>query len=189
MAVQQEDDGTRPETLQPQVSEQTGLGLDFETSEATPLLSKDHHFVSPQPESLADDEDIEGQSKSWQHPPGVLSRTKARGVALARLACTPKQWNRQAVWNTVVVQPVKYLPATVLGLLLNILDALSYGKSLLCYQKPKFFRVDSDRLRLVVGQPDVLFFPGKVLASQCSSSVKCEPKILPRGAFKVRLRV
>lgn len=45
-----------------------------------------------------------------------------------RLA-NPKTWNRQAVWEYGVRQPLSYIPPVILGLLLNILDALSYGKS------------------------------------------------------------
>lgn len=32
------------------------------------------------------------------------------------------------VWNCGIVEPAKYLPAVMLGLLLNVLDGLSYGK-------------------------------------------------------------
>ena len=42
---------------------------------------------------------------------------------------TPKAWNIQAIWRVGIMKPAKSLPAVVLGLLLNVLDALSYGKS------------------------------------------------------------
>lgn len=45
-----------------------------------------------------------------------------------RLA-NPKTWNWQAVWKYGIRQPLGYFPPVILGLLLNILDALSYGKS------------------------------------------------------------
>lgn len=41
----------------------------------------------------------------------------------------PKTWDRRAFWNYGIRQPVSYIPPVILGLLLNILDALSYGKS------------------------------------------------------------
>jgi SulP family sulfate permease len=42
----------------------------------------------------------------------------------------PKAWNGKAIWAHAVTKPVKTLPAVVLGLLLNVLDALAYGTSL-----------------------------------------------------------
>lgn len=41
----------------------------------------------------------------------------------------PKTWDRQAAWKYGICQPISYVPPVILGLLLNILDALSYGKS------------------------------------------------------------
>ncbi|KAF2842194.1 hypothetical protein M501DRAFT_926949 [Patellaria atrata CBS 101060] len=40
---------------------------------------------------------------------------------------TPKQWDRKAIFQTGIVKPFKLLPSVFLGLLLNILDGLSYG--------------------------------------------------------------
>lgn len=39
-----------------------------------------------------------------------------------------KCWDRKVLWENVVVAPIACLPAVIVGLLLNILDALSYGK-------------------------------------------------------------
>ena len=39
----------------------------------------------------------------------------------------PSEWDRETLWQNIVVAPVSCLPAVVVGLLLNILDALSYG--------------------------------------------------------------
>ena len=41
-----------------------------------------------------------------------------------------KWWDRRRLWENVVVAPIACLPAVIVGLLLNILDALSYGKTL-----------------------------------------------------------
>lgn len=40
----------------------------------------------------------------------------------------PKAWNRKTIWENVVMDPLRCLPAVIVGLLLNILDALSYGE-------------------------------------------------------------
>lgn len=42
-----------------------------------------------------------------------------------------KWWDRRRLWENVVVAPIACLPAVIVGLLLNILDALSYGKTAL----------------------------------------------------------
>jgi SulP family sulfate permease len=51
-------------------------------------------------------------------------------MEITRIVFNPKRWNRKAIWQNAVVEPVGYLPAVILGLLLNILDALSYGMSI-----------------------------------------------------------
>lgn len=75
--------------------------------------------------------DIEGQGMkhktSWKKLRKAASWPKNKGLEYARIAVNPKCWNRKAIWQNGVVEPVGYLPAVVLGCLLNILDALSYG--------------------------------------------------------------
>lgn len=44
-----------------------------------------------------------------------------------RVLSNPKGWDLQQVASTMIVAPMKTLPAVFLGLLLNLLDALSYG--------------------------------------------------------------
>ncbi|KAK5116002.1 hypothetical protein LTR62_000458 [Meristemomyces frigidus] len=39
----------------------------------------------------------------------------------------PRSWKPRAIGQTVIVEPAKMIPAVFLGLLLNLLDALSYG--------------------------------------------------------------
>jgi len=41
-----------------------------------------------------------------------------------------KMWRKQEIWENMVVKPVGCLPAVLLGLLLNVLDGLSYGEYL-----------------------------------------------------------
>ncbi len=77
--------------------------------------------------------DIEGQK-----PPGRTrwfggTRDSLRNVG-SHVASTittignPKRWDGRVLWQSAVVAPVACLPAVVVGLLLNILDALSYGE-------------------------------------------------------------
>ncbi len=45
----------------------------------------------------------------------------------ARGLRSPRSWNRHDLWKYGIRQPANLLPPVILGLLLNVLDALSYG--------------------------------------------------------------
>ncbi|KAL9604536.1 MAG: hypothetical protein Q9219_000501 [cf. Caloplaca sp. 3 TL-2023] len=51
-----------------------------------------------------------------------------RGQSIASRFFHPKTWNCKVVWEQALVRPAGYVPSVILGLLLNILDALSYGQ-------------------------------------------------------------
>ncbi|KAB5536462.1 cyclic nucleotide-binding domain-containing protein [Coniochaeta sp. 2T2.1] len=86
--------------------------------------------------------------KRWYHGlVGPLNNAKHNAKArISRLASKvqdPKTWDRQAIWKNVVVAPVVCLPAVLVGLLLNILDALSYGMILFPLGSPIFASLGS----------------------------------------------
>lgn len=56
-------------------------------------------------------------------------RAQTRCAHAARAATDPDVWTPKALWRTLVVTPASCLPAVLVGLLLNVLDALSYGES------------------------------------------------------------
>lgn len=60
---------------------------------------------------------------------GSLAWPKARTLSLAKSVFPHEggKLNKKKLWENVVVKPVGYVPAVVLGLLLNVLDGLSYG--------------------------------------------------------------
>ncbi|KAK2595244.1 hypothetical protein QQS21_007031 [Conoideocrella luteorostrata] len=107
---------TPPQTTTVQVTPAT---------EETPLLSQ----VADEDEVIGD---IEGQkttqTRHW-YSRIVESGQKVEGNLshAVKVAVSPRKWNRKALWNNVIVEPVSCLPAVAVGLLLNILDALSYG--------------------------------------------------------------
>lgn len=57
-----------------------------------------------------------------------LRHTGVKVASILPVIGNPKRWDRRALWQNAVVAPVACLPAVVVGLLLNILDALSYGE-------------------------------------------------------------
>lgn len=57
----------------------------------------------------------------------AITWPKEKGLNAVKNAFYSKTWNKKDIWEKGVVQTASYLPAVFLGLLLNILDGLSYG--------------------------------------------------------------
>ena len=66
---------------------------------------------------------------SWPKLRGVITWPKDKGSEIAHIVLHPKEWDREAILQNAVYAPARNFPAAVLGALLNILDALSYGMS------------------------------------------------------------
>ncbi|KAI1804078.1 sulfate transporter family protein [Daldinia bambusicola] len=110
---------------------------DDELSETTPLLRRVSH--TPEPEDSVTDVDIESQKPKtalWgSSSTGNGIRNKIRTV---KGMMNPKTWDKRVIWQRTVVDPIHCLPAVIVGLLLNILDALSYGMILFPLGNPIF---------------------------------------------------
>lgn len=112
-----------------------------EATETAPLLTVTSHqswqsYGAGNGNGAIRDHDLEGQKGSSPAPwptqvAHKLRQSKAPVTHFLRVLGDPKCWDRQAIWRNVVVTPTASLPAVIVGLLLNILDALSYG---LCRQ-------------------------------------------------------
>lgn len=97
-------------------------------TEQTPLLA------TPASESSYEAEaSLEGQEQTGKR--NWFGRVRQRGQKIEsnvvqgiRIATNPKKWDSKALAQNVVYDPLSCLPAVAVGLLLNILDALSYGK-------------------------------------------------------------
>lgn len=74
----------------------------------------------------------------------ALNKTRAGTYTISH----PKTWNPRTIWQRGFVQPVSVLPAVFLGLLLNILDALSYGMILFPLGQPIFDDTGSDGISM-----------------------------------------
>jgi SulP family sulfate permease len=79
--------------------------------------------------------------KSWPKVNKILSKQIRRGRRVAHLITSPKKWNKEVIWHKTVVEPAGFLPAVVLGALLNVLDALSYGMILFPLGEPLFAKL------------------------------------------------
>ncbi|KAI9804292.1 MAG: hypothetical protein M1833_007099 [Piccolia ochrophora] len=96
--------------------------------EQTPLLPKfdarrlSHHQEHSQP-------DVEGQYYNRRKP-------------------WNKSWDAYTIWSLAVVRPASFVPSVILGLLLNILDALSYGMILFPLGQPIFADLGPDGISM-----------------------------------------
>jgi len=93
-------------------------------------------------------EDVERQNGTPYRHERVLRKALENAAAVARMFARPKTWDRKAIWQSGVVQPASLLPAVFLGLLLNVLDALSYGMILFPLGQPIFADLGSDGISI-----------------------------------------
>ncbi|KAI9827554.1 MAG: hypothetical protein M1832_004904 [Thelocarpon impressellum] len=135
-------------------SSTTAIGLEDPSvpapTERTSLLPKGpSHERQPSPRRGL--HDIEGQVRS-RGKPWLMSRIRTwpeeKLFPLARAATNPKTWNRRILWRSGIVRPVSYVPAVILGLLLNVLDALSYGMILFPLGQPIFSKLGPDGISM-----------------------------------------
>ncbi|EGY22936.1 hypothetical protein VD0002_g5647 [Verticillium dahliae] len=116
-------------------------GEEAESTERTPLLGRVSSAGHGTNGHTTDD--VEGQKprprRQWLNGlKSVGHNVEASLARTAKAATSPEIWNRKSLWANVVVAPVSCLPAVIVGLLLNVLDALSYGMILFPLGKPIF---------------------------------------------------
>ncbi|KAI9644648.1 hypothetical protein NHQ30_006672 [Ciborinia camelliae] len=120
----------------------TSQGVKMDSTERTPLLSQVSSPSHSRPDWIRGNQDLESlntkKAPTWPKLRNVLRSTKSRGTSVVETAFNPKRWDRKAIWKYCVMAPVQSLPAVLLGMLLNILDALSYGMILFPLGQPIF---------------------------------------------------
>jgi SulP family sulfate permease len=140
-----DEDGSVPKTSSEptiHVTDSTGFPYDERTS----LLRK--RSVSPARRDYRTVDDIEGQDFLKKSGTGKLGQILERGRAARRNLSDPRTWDRRTIWRNGVVYPVSLLPAVLLGLLLNILDALSYGMILFPLGNAVFANLGADGISI-----------------------------------------
>jgi SulP family sulfate permease len=108
-----------------------------DASEASPLLAAGSREAHGGGYGIGgesgSDADLESQKQlargQWlARTADTLRLARGRVASILPVIGNPKRWDRRALWDNVVVAPVACLPAVVVCLLQNILDALSYGE-------------------------------------------------------------
>ena len=137
------------DTVQVQSTEREGEEADT-SDEHAPLLgttsreARNNYGMVNGTSHDADIEDQKSPKRRWTTKLADSARERRdRITKIAKVAANPKRWDRHALWNNVVVAPVACLPAVIVGLLLNILDALSYGMILFPLGSPIFSSLGS----------------------------------------------
>jgi SulP family sulfate permease len=92
--------------------------------------------------------DVESQGGSTPQSSNPFIKGMSRIAKSIRILSNPKSWDRRALWKEGVVYPISLLPAVLLGLLLNILDALSYGMILFPLGEPLFAALGADGISM-----------------------------------------
>ena len=117
-----EDEPPTTEGLHPVIVRE---GIISQPSERTTILRKRTAYGSIK--------DLEGQQIARPEPThrikAVLQRSKEHTARIVRIVSNPKSWDRQNLLEYGLRQPASFVLPVILGLLLNILDALSYGDS------------------------------------------------------------
>jgi SulP family sulfate permease len=121
-----------------------GEGIISQPSERTSLLRKRTAYGSVK--------DLESLKASAVVPSSRLSialrQCRDNTAGVVRMVTNPKSWNTQDIWNYGLRQPASFIPPVILGLLLNILDALSYGMILFPLGNPIFAGLGPDGISM-----------------------------------------
>lgn len=134
-SVEHEDDNVDDHQAE---QEQRRVSHTDDATEQTPLLTR---ITSNGRRSYSDLEGQKSQAKSsWFNGFVEVGHRMEERMSVA---INPKKWDRQALWKNAVLTPTSCLPAVAVGLLLNILDALSYGMILFPLGKPIFSHLGS----------------------------------------------
>ena len=100
-----------------------GNGIISQPSERTPLIKKRsaHGLIK----------DLESQDRYMKSRPHeivlAVHTSRERTSQFMRAVANPKSWNKHDIWHYGIRQPASCIPPIMIGLLLNVLDALSYG--------------------------------------------------------------
>jgi len=125
----------------------TSNGIKLDATERTPLVRKGGSVETHHPDWIHAQRDIEAQEVrqkiSWSKLQQAMLWPKEKGYDIAKVVSNPSTWDRSAMWENAVLAPAAAMPAVILGLLLNILDALSYGMILFPHGQPIFEKLGS----------------------------------------------
>lgn len=128
-------------------------GIISQPTERTALLLNKQAYGSSNMNADHPDSDIEGQKVRHQVKADISNgevweSVLSHGRSAISTFLHPKAWDSRAVWEQALIKPAGYVPPVILGLLLNILDALSYGMILFPLGQPIFSNLGADGISM-----------------------------------------
>ena len=108
-------------------------GIISQPHERTPLLQNGSSSKSDHPQLNGRPKDLESllarHGSHWKHIKSRFNHSSEKFWRPLRQLRSLAMSDRRKLWMLMVVQPATHIPAVILGLLMNVLDALSYGRS------------------------------------------------------------
>ncbi|KAI4166475.1 MAG: hypothetical protein LQ343_008016 [Gyalolechia ehrenbergii] len=149
-SIQDEDQSMDDSRVEPVTVRQAIIS---QPNERTALLLNKQVYGSNNTNADNVDDDIEGQKTRHKimvdRSNGEVWKIPLRhGRSAMSKLFHPKTWDSKAVWKQVILKPAGYIPPVILGLLLNILDALSYGIILFPLGQPMFANLGVDGISM-----------------------------------------
>lgn len=125
---QEDDISLDGRSIQPAI---VGRGIISQPNERTALLLRRTAYGAEDPRNHGYRKDLESQKMTIVNTKinvqECLIQTRESGARIWRSIANPKSWDKRDLWVYGIREPASYIPCVILGLLLNILDALSYG--------------------------------------------------------------
>ncbi|KAL9098204.1 MAG: hypothetical protein Q9163_006093 [Psora crenata] len=128
-----------------------GPGIIHQPTERTSLLlNKSHQWDRASAYHSARDPE---NQKAIPRNPRYSQRTRSGQLTanLRSFAWTLthlKSWDKEQLWREGICRPLSFIPPVILGLLLNVLDALSYGMILFPLSQPIFANLGPDGISI-----------------------------------------
>ncbi|EEP80988.1 conserved hypothetical protein [Uncinocarpus reesii 1704] len=119
-----------------------------DAAEETPLMRQQSKSTSIRGYGTSDDIENHSLLLPTSTPPWDAKHPSQKPQIPWKTLCNPRKWNRRTIFQKGIVYPASLLPAVLLGLLLNILDALSYGMILFPLGEPLFSDLGADGISM-----------------------------------------
>ena len=108
-----------------------GEGIISQPTERTTLILQKAAYrsdISPQYGSIPDLESLSRAERiSSSNLPPAIQGWGLVSYSSFKAFVNPRRWSGKTIWQHGIRSPLSYIPSVILGLLLNVLDALSYG--------------------------------------------------------------
>ncbi|KAL9126481.1 MAG: hypothetical protein Q9217_004480 [Psora testacea] len=128
-----------------------GEGTISKPTEQTALLLK-RPYESETASLYNSIRDLESQKSIRRSPEGSpttkFTQAKTHVRRYISTVTRPKSWDTERLWKQGIHRPLTLIPPVILGLLLNVLDALSYGMILFPLSQPIFASLGPDGISM-----------------------------------------